>query len=108
MDKAAVLVAGDNMHGKHHAEVLIMTRDADGPGWSGNYYNSLGVPDDLPDEEFDARFRALDPAQLQCRRDGRTRTLEQELVMRAIYDSDPPNTIVLDVFENNYQRIANP
>lgn len=224
MEKAAVLVTGDNMHGKHHAEVLIMTRDADGPGGSGNYYNSLGVPDDLPDEEFDARFRALDPAKLQKEYGGdgirfngprrfladrltaeafdggklsmlgplpmhlygtfvvpdfdafvagkqtpyretvskrtttwffdagsevyelvspeqivyvmqsaslgidpdntvdklptlgdrlalpegwtyRTRTLENELVMRAIYDSDPPNTIVLDELENNYQRL---
>lgn len=53
------------MHGKHHAEVLVMNRDADGPGGSGNYYNSLCVVDDVPDEEFDARFRALDPAELQ-------------------------------------------
>jgi hypothetical protein len=36
----------------------------------------------------------------------RARTLGEELVMRATYDDDPPNTIVLDEFENNYQRIA--
>jgi hypothetical protein len=34
----------------------------------------------------------------------RVRTLEKELVLPASYDSDPPNTIVLDQFENNYQR----
>ena len=42
-----------------------MTKDPDGPGGAGNYYNSLGVVDDVPDEEFDARFRALDPAALR-------------------------------------------
>jgi hypothetical protein len=61
----SVTVSGEDMHGKHHAEVLIMNRDADGPGGSGNYYNSLGVVDDVPDEEFDARFRALDPEALR-------------------------------------------
>ena len=30
------------------------------------------------------------------------------LVMRVTYDEDPPNTIVLDEFENNYQRVRNP
>lgn len=30
-----VLVSGDNWHAKHHAEVLIMNRDADGPRRSG-------------------------------------------------------------------------
>ena len=34
----------------------------------------------------------------------RVRTLEKEMVLGATYDSDPPNTIVLDQFENNYQR----
>jgi hypothetical protein len=63
--EGSATVSGDNMHGKHHAEVLIMNRDADGPGGSGNYYNSLGVVDDVPDEEFDARFRALDPETLR-------------------------------------------
>lgn len=63
--KDAVQVTGENSRGIHHAEVLIMKRDAEGPGGSGVYYNSLGVVDDVPDEEFDARFRALDPAALQ-------------------------------------------
>ncbi|WP_247827472.1 hypothetical protein [Arthrobacter antioxidans] len=35
----------------------------------------------------------------------RARTLEDELVMRATSDSDPPNTVVLDELENNYQRL---
>jgi hypothetical protein len=225
-EKQSVLVSGDNWHGKHHAEVLIMNRDADGPGGAGNYYNSLGVADDVSDEEFDARFRALDPEKLRKEYCGdavrfngprrfladrftaeafaggklsmlgpipmhlygtfvapdfdafiagkqtpyveavsrrtttwffeagaevyelvspegivfvmqsaslgvnpgntvdklpalgerlalpqgwayRARTLEKELVMRATYDDDPPNTIVLDEFENNYQRVRN-
>jgi hypothetical protein len=37
----------------------------------------------------------------------RIRTLKKELVLPATYDSDPPNTIVLDQFENNYQRNRN-
>ena len=222
--KDAVLISGDNMHGKHHAEVLIMNRDADGPGGAGNYFNSLGVVDDVPDEEFDARFRALDPDELKKKYGGdairfngprrfladrftaqafdggersmlgplpmyvygvfvvpdfdafisgkqtpyretvsrrtttwffdagtevyelvspegavfvmqsaslgvdphntvdtlptlgdrlsmpegwqfRVRTLEEELVMAVTFDDDPPNTIVLDELENNYQRV---
>ena len=227
MTASQVLISGDNMHAKHHAEVLIMKRDPDGPGGAGNYYNSLGVVDDVPDEEFDARFRALDPEKLRKEHGGdavrfngprrfladrftaeafdggklsmlgaipmylyglfvvpdfdafvagkqtpyhetvskrtttwffeagtevyelvsptgsvfvmqsaslrvdpdntvdklptlgerltlpegwqlRVRTLKEELVMAATYDSDPPNTIVLDEFENNYQRLRNP
>jgi hypothetical protein len=222
----AVVVSGEHMRAMHHAEVLIMNRDPDGPGGSGNYYNSLGVVDDVPDDEFDARFRALDPAELQKEYGGdavrfngprrfladrftaqafdggklsrvgplpmylygnfmapnfdafiagkqtpyvetvsrrtttwffepgsevyelvspegvvyvmqsaslgvdpgntvdklptlgerlalpggwtyRARTLEEELVMRATYDDDPPNSIVLDELENNYQRLRN-
>lgn len=220
----SVLVSGTNMHGKHHAEVLIMKRDQDGRRGAGDYFNSLGVVDDVPDEEFDARFRALDPEELQKEYGGdavrfngprrfladrftaeavdggklsmlgpipmytygtfivpdfdafiagkqvpyretvskrtttwffdagtqvyelvsdegvvfvmqsaslgvdphntidrlptlgdrlalptgwqfRVRTLEEDLVMPVTYDDDPPNTIVLDEFENNYQRV---
>jgi hypothetical protein len=225
-DQQSVVISGEDWHGKHHAEVLIMNRAADGPGGAGNYYNSLGVADNVPDEEFDARFRALDPEQLRQEYGGdavrfngprrfladrftavafdggnvsmvgpipmylygtfmapsfdafivgkqtpyvetvskrtttwffeagsevyelvspegivfvmqsaslgvdpdntvdrlptlgerlalpegwtyRARTLEEELVMRATYDEDPPNTIVLDELENNYQRLRN-
>ena len=35
------------------------------------------------------------------------RTLEEDLVMPVTYSDDPPNTIVLDEFENNYQRLRN-
>ncbi|HSP36905.1 MAG TPA: hypothetical protein VLR26_04045, partial [Frankiaceae bacterium] len=35
----------------------------------------------------------------------RARTLENELVMRTTYDSDPPNTVMFDELENNYQRL---
>jgi hypothetical protein len=220
---SSVVVSGERMHGKHHAEVLIMKRDPDGPGGAGDYFNSLGVVDDVPDEDFDAQFRALDPDQLKQEYGGdavrfngprrfladrftaaafggghrsmlgpipmylygtfvvpdfdafiagkqtpyqatvskrtttwffdagtevyelvspeghvyvmqsaslrvdpdntvdrlptlgdrlslpdgwqfRVRTLEDELVMPATYDDDPPNTIVLDELENNYQR----
>lgn len=219
-----VVVSGESMHGQHHAEVLVMNRDADGRGGSGHYYNSLGIVDDVPDDEFDASFRALDPADLQKQYGGdairfngprrwltdrftatamdggkrsmlgpipmylygtfvvpdfdafiagkqapyqetvskrtttyvfnagaevyelvapdgkvfvmqsaslrvdtdnsvdklptlgerlslpqgwqfRVRTLSEDLVIAANYDDDPPNTIVLDEFENNYQRV---
>jgi hypothetical protein len=225
-EKQSVLVSGEKTHGKHHCEILIMNRDADGPGGAGNYYNSLGVVDDVSDEEFDARFRALDPEKLREEFGGdavrfngprrfladrltgeafdggkvcmvgpipmylygtfvvpdfdafvagkqtpyvetvsrrttawffeagsevyelvspegvvfvmqsaslrvdpgntvdklatlgerlalpegwtyRARTLEKELVMRATYEDDPPNTVVLDELENNYQRLRN-
>jgi hypothetical protein len=218
------LVSGENMRGKHHAEVLIMKRDAQGAGGAGDYFNSLGIVDDVPDSEFDARFRALDRDALRAEHGGdavrfngprrflgdrftaeaakggkesllggipmytygtfvvpdfdafiagkqvpyretvskrtttwffdagsevyelvspddvvfvmqsaslmidpentvdrlaslgerlslpdgwqfRARTLDEELVMAATYDSDPPNTIVLDELENNYQRL---
>jgi hypothetical protein len=223
-EAGSVLVSGEDMRGRHHAEVLIMKRDPDGPGGAGDYYNSLGVVDDVPDGVFDARFRALDPEKLRQEHGGdavrfngprrflgnrfaamafdegrvsmlgpipmylygtfvvpdfdafvsgkqtpyqetvsrrtttwffdagaevyelvspegvvfvmqsaslkvdpgntvdrlptlgdrlslpqgwqfRVRTLEQDLVMAARYDSDPPNTIVLDELENNYQRL---
>jgi hypothetical protein len=35
----------------------------------------------------------------------RARTLDEDLVMAVTYDDDPPNMIVLDEFENNYQRL---
>jgi hypothetical protein len=34
----------------------------------------------------------------------RTRTLEKDLALSSTYDADPPNTIVLDQFEGNYQH----
>ena len=216
-------VQAENWRGKPHYEVLIMNRNAKGPGGAGNYYNSLGLSFDVSDKEMDARFWALDPEKLKQQYGGdgvrfngprrflvnrfsaqafdggkkfmmgpipmyvygtfvvpdfdafiagkqapyqetvskrsttwyfnageevyelvspegavftmfsaslrvdpnntvdklptlgkrlslpkgwkfRVRTLEKELVLVATYDSDPPNTIVLDQFENNYQR----
>ena len=61
----AVRVTGRAMRGRPHAEVLIMSRDSEGPGGAGTYYNSLGVADDVSDDEFDARFHSLDPVALQ-------------------------------------------
>lgn len=50
--------------GTHHAEIVVLTRDASGPGATGVFYNDLGLLDDFSDADFDARFRALDPAAL--------------------------------------------
>ena len=38
----------------------------------------------------------------------RVRTLEEELVMSATYDTDPRNTIVLDGLENNHHGLRHP
>lgn len=54
-----------NFYGKPHYEVLIMNRNAEGPGGTGNYYNSLGVIFDEPDAVMDARFLALNPEELK-------------------------------------------
>ena len=35
----------------------------------------------------------------------RARTLTEALVMPVTYADDPPNTVVLDEFENNYQHL---
>lgn len=60
-----VLVAGENVRGNHQAEVLLLTRDPDGPGGWGSHYDSLGVVDAVPDWVFDARFRVIDPIPLR-------------------------------------------
>lgn len=59
-----VEVKAENFRGKPFYEVLFMNRNAEGPGGTGNYYNSLGLVFDESDEEMDARFRALDSAKL--------------------------------------------
>lgn len=51
-----------NLRGKGHAEVVIIKKDAQGPGAVGICYNNLGLPDKLSDE----RFRALDPDALKA------------------------------------------
>jgi hypothetical protein len=50
-----------DLRGKGHAEVVIIKRDAQGPGAVGICYNTLGLPDKLSDEQF----RALDPDALK-------------------------------------------
>jgi hypothetical protein len=94
----SVTVSGDSMHGKHHAEVLIMNRDADGPGGSGNYHTfdggrlpTLGRRLSLPEGWT---YRA--------------RTLEEDLVMAVTFDDDLPNMIGLDELEHNYQLVRTP
>ena len=57
--------SAENHHGMHHAEIIVFTRDADGPGASGVIYNNLGLTDGVSGEQFDAQFRALDPDQLK-------------------------------------------
>lgn len=51
-----------DLRGKPHAEVVIIKRDAEGPGAVGICYNTLGLPDRLSDEQF----RALDPDALKA------------------------------------------
>jgi hypothetical protein len=95
-EDSSVVITGEGQRGKHHAEVLIMNRDASGPGGSGNYYNSLGVKDDVPDDEFDARFRALDPDELRkefggdgVRFNGPRRWLTDRFTLKAIDGGTP-------------------
>jgi hypothetical protein len=51
-----------NLRGKPHAEVVIIKRDAEGPGAVGICYNTLSLPDRLSDEQF----RALDADALKA------------------------------------------
>ena len=62
----AVTLTTDHLHGAPHAEVIIFTKDADGPGVSRTFYTSLGLPLEMSDEGFDAHFRALDPETLKA------------------------------------------
>jgi hypothetical protein len=48
------------LRGKPHFEVVIIKRDASGPGAVGVCYNTLGLPDPVPDQQFrDLRADAL-------------------------------------------------
>ena len=49
-----------DLRGKPHFEVVIIKRDTEGMGAVGICYNTLGLPDPVPDEQF----RALDAAAL--------------------------------------------
>jgi hypothetical protein len=65
-EQGTVPVAAEKTHGKHHAEIVVFTRDAEGPGATGEVYNTLGLTDEFSDEQFDALFRALNPEALKA------------------------------------------
>jgi hypothetical protein len=85
-------------------------RDFDGiTAPTGSVYDmqsaSLGVdPDNTVDELPTLGERLALPEGWSYR----ARTLDDELVMQVTFDDDPPNTIVLDEFENNYRHLRNP
>lgn len=55
-----------DLRGVPHAEVVIVHKDADGPGAVGVCYNTMGLPVRLSDKQFDEEFRALDPDALKA------------------------------------------
>jgi hypothetical protein len=61
MNQGTVPIKADNVRSTHHAEIVVFTRDTQGPGATGVCYNNLGLPDEVSDTQFDASFRALDP-----------------------------------------------
>ncbi|AYV26397.1 hypothetical protein EES41_06640 [Streptomyces sp. ADI95-16] len=50
----------EGIHGVPHAEIVVFTKDDEGPGAKGIVYNTLGLPLDFTDDQF----RALDPEAL--------------------------------------------
>src|SRR5262249_48159707 len=58
----AVTLTAENLHGVPHGEVIAFTRDTDGPGASSVFFNTLGLPEEMTDEQF----RALDPERLKA------------------------------------------
>ena len=58
----AVILTAEGLHGVPHGEVVVFTRDTDGPGASSVLFNTLGLPDEMTDEQF----RALDPEHLKA------------------------------------------
>lgn len=63
-EEGTLPIDAKDLHGVHHAEIVVFTKDQDGPGGFGMVYNTLGLTDEVSDEEFDAQFRALDPEAL--------------------------------------------
>ena len=59
--QGVITLTAENLHGVPHGEVVVFTRDTDGPGASSVLYNTLGLPDEMTDEQF----RALDPEHLK-------------------------------------------
>ena len=60
--QGVVTLTAENLHGVPHGEVVVFTRDTDGPGASSILFNTLGLPDEMTDEQF----RALDPEGLKA------------------------------------------
>ena len=60
--QGVVTLTAENLHGVPHGEVVVFTRDTDGPGASSVLFNTLGLPDEMTDEQF----RALDPEDLKA------------------------------------------
>ena len=58
----AVILTAEGLHGVPHGEVVVFTRDIDGPGASSILFNTLGLPDEMSDQQF----RALDPEDLKA------------------------------------------
>ncbi|WP_031174101.1 hypothetical protein [Streptomyces durhamensis] len=67
-DRGTVTKTFENLRGVPHAEIVVFTKDADGPGAKGTVYNTLGLPVDFTDEQF----RALDPTALAAEFHGDT------------------------------------
>jgi hypothetical protein len=59
--QGVVTLTAENLHGVPHGEVVVFTRDTDGPGASSILFNTLGLPDKMTDDQF----RALDPEDLK-------------------------------------------
>ena len=60
--QGVVTLTAENLHGVPHGEVVVFTRDTDGPGASSILFNTLGLPDEMSDQQF----RALDPEDLKA------------------------------------------
>ena len=60
--QVVVTLTAENLHGVPHGEVVVFTRDTDGPGASSILFNTLGLPDEMSDQQF----RALDPEDLKA------------------------------------------
>lgn len=63
-EEGTLPVDARDLHGKHHAEIVVLTKDEEGLGAFGTVYNTVGLTDEVTDDEFDAQFRALDPEAL--------------------------------------------
>lgn len=53
-EERTLAVDAKDLRRKHHAEIVVFTKDEEGPGGSGMLYNTISLTDEVPDEEFDA------------------------------------------------------